>query len=184
MQHRFHPRTIRALLGVLLAAAAAPLAWAATSFTVVKATSVVSDPVNGTFNPKAIPGGVIQYVAVITNSGTTGADSDTFVFTNPIPSHLSLCVGDIAGAGSGPVAFIDGSPSSDVSYAFVGLAAGGDDLDFSNDGGASWTYVPTPDGNGCDASVTNIRVALKGAFAGASGGLNPSCTLQFRCRVK
>lgn len=33
----------------------------------VKSQSVISDPVNGTTNPKAIPGAIIRYTVIITN---------------------------------------------------------------------------------------------------------------------
>lgn len=45
--------------------------------TVVKSSSVVSDPVNGTTNPKAIPGATIQYCITVSNA--TGAATATDV---------------------------------------------------------------------------------------------------------
>lgn len=33
-------------------------------------------------------------------------------------------------------------------------------LEFSNDRGATWTYRPTPDAQGCAAAVTDIRVKI------------------------
>lgn len=41
---------------------------AASSLTVTKTHAVISDPVNGTTNPKAIPGAVIEYTVNITNA--------------------------------------------------------------------------------------------------------------------
>ncbi len=40
-----------------------------------KQSRLVSDPINGTTNPKAIPGAVIEYCIVVTNSGTAPATS-------------------------------------------------------------------------------------------------------------
>ncbi len=45
-----------------------------TSLSVTKISSVISDPVNGTTNPKRIPDAVVQYCILISNSGGTAAD--------------------------------------------------------------------------------------------------------------
>lgn len=41
-----------------------------TSISVTKVSSVLSDPVNGTTNPKAIPGAVVEYCILVSNTGT------------------------------------------------------------------------------------------------------------------
>lgn len=41
-----------------------------TNLTIAKTSSVVSDPVNGTTNPKAIPGARIRYCILVTNNGS------------------------------------------------------------------------------------------------------------------
>ena len=90
---------------------------------------------------------------------------------------------DIAGGGSWPVAFVQGVPTSALSYSFVSLASLADDLEFSSDGGATWSYVPTPDANGADPAVTHLRVSPSGTFAAKTGPTAPSFTLRFRVRV-
>ena len=57
-----------------------------------------------------------------------------------------------------------------------------DDLDYSNDGGVTWTYVPVPDTSGGDAAITDIRMRPKGLMPGQSSG-NPSFQLQFRVLI-
>ncbi len=154
------------------------------SYTAVKSSETISDPVNATTNPKSIPGGVAQYSVTVTNSNPAYADADSFVVTDPIPTNTELYVGDIAGGGSGPVQFVDGATTSALTYTYTSLANMADDVSFSNNSGSTWTYVPTPDGNGCDSAVTNLRINPKGTFAKAACGNNPSCTLRFRVRVK
>ena len=139
------------------------------SLTMVKASTVYSDPFNGTTNPKAIPGAFVSYTATVSNTGAGSADSNTIVIVDAIPANTDLFVGDLGGAGSGPVAFTDGAPSSGLTYTFTSLASGADDVSFSNDGGATYTYVPVPDGNGVDSAVTHIRINPKGVFAPTSG---------------
>ena len=68
-----------------------------------------------------------------------------------------------------------------LTWTYTALNNAADDVDFSNDNGLSWTYVPTPP---YDASVNRIRLKPKGTLAGASGGLNPYFELRFRVRLK
>ena len=150
---------------------------------IVKSVQTISDPIEGTTNPKAIPGAVMQYTVVVTNQGKGASDANTVKVTDAIPANLQLVVTDIGGAGSGPVLFTQGSPTSGLSYTFTSLASLADSLDFSNNSGTTWTYVPTANGNGVDPAVTNIRISPTGAFA-ANAGTAPSFTLQFRMRVK
>jgi len=154
------------------------------AFTAVKTAQVISDPVNATTNPKAIPGGVSLYSIAVTNTNPAVSDTDTFVLSDAIPAATELFVGDLAGAGSGPVQFVDGPVSSDLTYTFTSLASTTDDVAFSDNNGATWTYVPTPDADGFDSAVTTIRITPKGAFAAAACGDTPGCTMRFRVRVK
>jgi hypothetical protein len=151
---------------------------------VAKTVQTISDPVNGGANPKAIPGAVVQYQMVVTNQGGGGADANSFRLTDPIPAAGQMIVADIAGPGSGPVAFVQGAPASGLIYTFLGLGSGADSLEFSSDGGATWTYTPAPDGNGADTAVTHFRIVPTGAFAANTGGGAPGFTLRFRMRVE
>jgi uncharacterized repeat protein (TIGR01451 family) len=162
----------------------ATLEVAAPDIVLVKSVSVFSDPVNGGTNPKAIPGALMLYTITATNQGGGAADGDSVAVTDPVPAHTSLFVGDLGAPGSGPVVFSDGSPPSGLTYTFGGLGNGTDDLDFSNDGGGTWTYTPVPDGNGVDTAVTHVRIHPKGSFNGAAGGNAPSFTLRLRARVR
>jgi len=146
-----------------------------------KSVDVYSDPLNGTTNPRAIPGAEIDYTTTATNTGAGATDNNTVVFTDSIPAGTQLFVGDLGLPGSGPVEFINGTTASGLSYTFVGLGSPADDLVFFDSTGP---YVPTPDGNGCDAAVLAIRVDLKGQFDPAAGGNTPSFTLRFRTRVE
>ena len=69
--------------------------------------------------------------------------------------------------------------SSGLTYSFTSLANATDDLEFSNNGGASWTYVPTIDANGVDANVTHVRIRPKGSMVPGS-----SFTINLRGLVK
>jgi hypothetical protein len=144
---------------------------------------LVSDPYNGTTNPKAIPGSVLTYSVNIGNGSTGYPDSNSVVVVQSVPPQAVLYVGNLGAPGSGPVAFAQGSPSSGLTYSYTSLASTTDNLAFSNNGGASYTYTPTPDANGYDSAVTHIRVTPQGTFAGASGSGSPNFTLSYRIRV-
>ena len=146
--------------------------------TIVKFSTVVSDPINEGVNPKAIPGAVVEYEIVIANPADTAVDADSVVLTDPIPAGVALRVADIDGPGSGPVRFTAGA--SGLSYGFTSLASQADDVQFSDDNGANWTYEPLPDADGFDPDVTDIRINPKGVFAPGDAQF----TLEFQVRVE
>jgi hypothetical protein len=148
-----------------------------------KTVSVYSDPVNGTTNPKSIPGAIEVYTVRITNQGSGALDSNSTMVTDGIPANTKLFVGDLGAVNSGPVAFTNGVPSSGLTWTFIALNSAADDLEFSNNNGTTWVYSPTPDADNCDAAVTNIRMRPKGTMPGNSGG-NPYFELRFRVRVR
>jgi uncharacterized repeat protein (TIGR01451 family) len=143
---------------------------------VTKLSQVLSDPINGNTNPKAIPGAIVQYTIAVTNQGPGPVDADSLVITDPLVNALALFVD----TGSGdPVVFTDGPTSSGLSYNFA------TDVTFSNQvgGGGPYTYVPTPDAQGFDPAVTGFRVAPTGAMNGATGGNSPSFNITLRVRI-
>jgi uncharacterized repeat protein (TIGR01451 family) len=158
------------------------LVTAGPNLALVKTVQSFSDPVNGTTNPKSFPGATKTYVVTVTNQGAGSVDSNTVIVSDPIPANTKMFVGNLGAPGSGPVAFVNGSPSSALTWTFSGLANLTDDLEFSNDGGTTWTYVPVPDAQSCDAAVTHIRMRPKGVMPGNGSG-NPSFQLQFRVLV-
>lgn len=80
--------------------------------------------------------------------------------------------------------FANGTPGSGLSYTFTALGSLADDLDFSNDSGATWTYVPVPGADGCDPLVTNWRINPKGSFVGSATPPSPGFSVDFRVCVK
>lgn len=132
----------------------------------------------------ALPGAAVRYRLTAENIGNGAIDNGTVVFTDSLPPELALKVADIDGPGSGPVRFIDGSAGSGLNYNFSGLASPTDDIDFSNDNAASFTYTPTPDGAGADEAVTHIRIKPSGSFLAASAGSPPSFAVEFEAVIR
>jgi len=160
------------------AAASAMLMVNTIPLTVIKTLQTYSDPVNGTINPKAIPGALVDYRITVTNGGAVAADIDSVKITDAVPANASLFVGDLGGAGSGPVALTDGSPPSGVNYTYESLEETEDDVSFSSTGVVGdYAYTPQPDAGGFDSSVTHIRINPKGVF-------NNSTSFQLKFRVQ
>jgi uncharacterized repeat protein (TIGR01451 family) len=151
---------------------------------VLKSSSLISDPANGTVNPKLIPGATVRYTVAASNSAAGAADSNSTVFTDIVPPGMQMFVGDVGPPGSGPVLFTNGATSSGLTYSFVSLASTTDSLSFSNNGGTSFTYTPAADLDGYDGNVTHVRITLAGAFAGKTGAADPSLSMQMLMKVR
>lgn len=148
-----------------------------------KTVEVLSDPLNGTTEPKSIPGALERYTVRLTNTGPATVDTNTLSIVDAVPTNTALYVLDLGSSGSGPVAFVNGSPASGVTWTYSGLNSTTDSLEFSNDGGTTWTYVPAANANGCDPAVTHIRARPAGSMAASSEAGNPWFELRFQVRV-
>lgn len=108
----------------------------------------------------ADPGSTISYTTTVSNISTVAANN--VVVTHQLDAFLSLRL-DTFGAGS-HLQFNDGSPASGLTL---------DAVDYSQDNGVTWTYVPVSGGGGAapgyDSSVTHIRATLTGSMTSATG---------------
>ena len=84
--------------GVRDGAAGATLAYQISTsnvaLTVVKSSTLISDPINGSLSPKALPGAVVQYCMVVNNS-TLGTPASAVVLTDTIPANTNYVPGSI-----------------------------------------------------------------------------------------
>ena len=141
------------------------------NITVAKTSQVISDPVSGTINPKAIPGAIVEYSIVVSNAGTAPIDANSIVIRDPFPTTISPFV---TTSGGPPVWLVDGSPSSALT---LNYATG---VTWTNQigGGAPFTYTPTPDGTGFDSAATGVVIIPTGSMS-ATG----SFTVKFKARI-
>lgn len=154
-----------------------------TTLSVSKVSTVLSDPVNGTTDPKAIPGATIEYLITVTNTGSEATDAGTVVVWDDAPVDAKMCL--MARSG-GPVIFADPGSNSGLTYDYggAGTVAGdlqvvGDDLEFSENDGVNFNYQPSDEGDGCDGNITDFRVNPAGGLA--AGG-NFTLTVRFEVR--
>jgi uncharacterized repeat protein (TIGR01451 family) len=152
------------------------VAIAQPSLLVLKASEVLSDPLNGGSSPKRIPGAIVRYSVTVTNTGPGTADAGSLVITDPLPALAQLYVA--TGSGS-PIEFIDGATPSGLSFTYASAVS----YSSQPGGGPPYNYVPTPDGAGFDASVRGVRIAPAGQMSGASAAAQPSFTIRLRIRV-
>ncbi len=140
-----------------------------------KTSRTESDPVNGTLNPKAIPGARVRYTLSARNQGF--GPGEAVSLTDAVPAGTDLFVGDLDGGGA-PLVFVPGA--SGLSLRFGGLGDAGDDVDFADAGG--FGYVPNPDAQGFDPAVRQVRVTPSGRFEGGAGGTG--FDVEFRVRLR
>ena len=144
------------------------------SLTILKTVETLTEPVNGTTNPKAIPGAELLYRVQVINSGFGSPDSDTLEVTDPIPANTSLYVGDL---GQGAPLFFSDIASS-------GFTAGDVNLSYSEDASCSdYNYTPSADTDGFDSNVCAFKARMTGTFNASDGTTNPSFSLEFKVRI-
>lgn len=102
----------------------------AATLTVTKTSRVVQDPVNGTTNPKAIPGAQVEYCVAVSNAAGS-ALATNIVVTDVVSADLAIVAGSlrINGALDGSNNCIGGDPGGSVAgqtvTAPLGDVAGG-----------------------------------------------------------
>lgn len=125
------------------------------------------DPLNGTSNPKSVPGSRQRSTAVATNPDIVALDSNTVAVVLRTPAHASVAF-DGDGTSSTFLKFTDGATASTLTTSYASPASTADDVDFSSDGGATWTYAPVSTDAASVAAINAMRVRLKGAMAAQS----------------
>jgi uncharacterized repeat protein (TIGR01451 family) len=148
----------------------------APSLVVAKVSRVLSDPVNGTTNPKRIPGSIVEYSITVTNNGPGIVDASSLAITDPVPANTQLYVSTAAGS---PVEFVNGTPASGLGFSYAA------NVSYSSQagGGAPYSYTPVPDAAGFDAAARGLRIVPSGAMNAASAAGSPSFTVRFRVRI-
>lgn len=138
----------------------------------VKSLTVVSDPANGTINPKLIPGAVVRYEIQVSNTGNRTVTGNSIFILDDLPGQIAV------GTAAAPT-LAQGSPSSTLTFNAA------NDVRYSSAASppasfAACTYTPT---SAYDPAVTYVCINPKGTMA-ASTGTPPSFTVSFNAQVK
>lgn len=143
---------------------------------VAKAVTTTWDPVNGASGPYSIPDATVEYRIAIENRGSRSPDTGSLTVTGDVPADLSLCVTTTCLAGA-PVT-LDVSNSPVPPGITLGL------VEYSDNNGATFGYVPVPDTSGYDANINAIRVTLDGVFGSISTSGAPSFELILGAKIQ
>jgi len=140
--------------------------------TISKTGVLVSDPVNGTVNPKYIPGAIVRYTFTVTNTGPSTVTNNSVWLIDTLPNQL------LVGTSASPI-FTQGSPTSNLTFTAA------TDIKYSNAATAptsfaACTYAPV---SAYDPAVNFVCLNPKGTMA-ASGGTPPGFTLSIQAQVQ
>lgn len=139
---------------------------------VAKQSLALSDPVNGSANPKMIPGALARYSIVVQNTGPSTVDNNSILIVDTLPGQIRV------GSASAP-AITQGSPTSgltlnpatDVRYSNAATAP----TSFAQCG-----YVPVA---AYDPAVRYVCINPKGIMAGSTGS-HPGFIVSFSSQVQ
>lgn len=128
------------------------------TLTVLKSSTLLSDPVNGSTDPKAIPGAILRYTFAVSNTGSVAVDSNSVILIDTLPSQIWV------GTAASPQ-FAQGTQPSGLTFNSA------TDIRYSNSASppasfASCTYTPS---SAYDPAVRFICLNPKGVMAGSSG---------------
>jgi uncharacterized repeat protein (TIGR01451 family) len=146
-----------------------------------KSLQVTSDPINGSANPKAIPGALIEYQLTVTNGGEGTADTDTVTITDSLPADTAFFVGTDPSVS--PVTLTEGATASTLTLNFENLTSTTDDVEFSDNNGTTFDYQPTPDAEGFDPLITDVRIRLGGTMPGTDEDGSPEFSIFYQVKV-
>ena len=142
-------------------------------------TSVATwDPVNGTTRPFALPDSKGRTSLAVRNPDLVALDDGSLALVYRVPARTSVALDGDGTTSSTVFGFTDGSPASGTTLSYTPGSAT-DDVDFSTDNGATWTYSPVAGDRASEAAVTALRFRPKGAMKAGS-----AFTLSFPYRVR
>jgi hypothetical protein len=131
---------------------------------VVITTRTTWDPQSTTVNPRAIPGSKQRTSITLSNPNIVAVDANTLAVVVPTPTRGAIA---LDGDGTASTAYLvptEGSPASSLGATYTAPGSTTDDVDFSSDNGATWTYDPTT----APKAVTTVRVRPRGTMAAGS----------------
>ncbi len=135
-----------------------------------KTSQTIFDPINLLSNPKAIPGAVLEYTLKAENFGFQGADNNTTLIQDSIPTNMKACVANI---GQCKVPYLIGATNtSGMTIGSIKYTVGG--LDVTN---------PPADADGYNSNVTAIKISMQGVFPDVCSGSH-SFEVKFRTGLK
>lgn len=126
------------------------------------------DPISGTNAPKTLPGSKQRASLTLTNNDIIPLDLNTLAIVLPTVAKTAVALDGDGTFNPTVVRSAQGSPASGLTLSYTNPADQGDDVDFSNNNGTSWTYVPVAGDAATQGAVTGVRFRPKGSMAASS----------------
>jgi uncharacterized repeat protein (TIGR01451 family) len=152
-------------------------AYTSPQITIKKTSQVVSDPINLDHFPKRIPGSKVRYTITVSNTGSP-TDLDSVHIDDPVPANSLLQLG------LGDFLFEDGSPSSGLSFNYLGSNNSSDDMAFSNNNGTSFLFQPTVDADNSNSAITSFQISPKGRLSCSNTAQPTSFSFKYEILLK
>lgn len=137
------------------------------NISVTKSVTVISDPVNGTTNPKAIPGAIVEYSIAINNSG--GASAILTTITDVINNNLKIV-----------------STANEASWTVTGstraTTSGTLTADLNNADGLTHSNPANPGGT-VTATMTTI-LSAEGTYSNGELKSGETVTIKFKAEIQ
>ncbi|WP_267396617.1 MULTISPECIES: spore coat protein U domain-containing protein [unclassified Sphingomonas] len=129
------------------------------------------DPVNKAINPRDLPGSRRALSVTFRNPDIAPFDSPFVDVIVGTPGGTVIALDGDGTSQAAAITYADGSPASSLAVRYINPSDLGDDVDFSADGGASWSYVPVAGDLASQGAVTNVRIRARGTMAAGSSFL-------------
>ncbi|RVT94855.1 spore coat protein U domain-containing protein [Sphingomonas crocodyli] len=123
--------------------------------------------VEGTSNPKALPGSKRRMTVTVNNPDIVAVDANVLQITVPTPPKMTIAL-DGDGTGGNVVRTTDGNPASGLTLSYVASNNGSDNVEFSSDGGTNFTAAPVAGDAVSQAAITHVKFRPQGSMAAGS----------------
>ena len=148
------------------------------TLTIIKSSTLISDPINGTTNPKMIPGAIVRYSLLVSNSGTLTIDNNSIFIIDTLPATLSVGTAAAPNLTNGtPTANMTLTPGTDIRYSNQATAP----ASFAVCSAAPHNYTPS---SAYDPNLRHVCIRPQGTMAAATGAGQPNFTVTFRAQIQ
>lgn len=144
---------------------------------------IISDPINDQNNPKAIPGAEVLHTISFSNVGEGETDDNSLIVAESIRGVSQLYLPAFMPQ-TAPQLYSDGEnlSSSGLRFNYISPASLDDDVDFSNDNGVSFDYVPS-DSSEYDSNITDFRIRFKGKLRADQEHI-PQFNIRYKVKIR
>lgn len=123
------------------------------------------DPVSGATNPRVLPSAKVRTTIALSNPDIVAIDAASLVIDVPTANKTAIA---LDGDGTSGQVVQTTAGGSGLTLSYGGPSASNDNVEFSSDGGATFTYMPVAGSASSQAAVTTVRLKPQGSMAPGS----------------